>query len=284
VQVPAPGHLFTAYARSASGCVRTDCGWQLEGGQLIVHDAGRSLNPAGKPVAAPHKPDAAGVHRPQIVADVLPAQDGTAAAPIGRWCAEHDERNSFVFTYITLSVLLSVMAGLFWLVLLVGVHFGLELYRNRNLERRSRLAHATFGIKLDVTLILLALALTLYMDLLFAALGLRALPRAGAAVGRVSGRLGSIRRIVRAALMVTDEVVRIAAYFAAARGITAPAGGASVWRPHSPWTERWSTGTRLVIGLGVAALILLFAAPWLTDYGIDGTLAVLAHELSPFTR
>jgi hypothetical protein len=250
-----------------------------------VRDAGRSLNPAGEPLATSHDPGAAGVHRPQIVSDVLPAQDGTAAAPIGQWCAEHDERNSFIFPYIALSVLLSVMAGLFWLVLLVGVHFGLELYRNRNLELRSRLAHATFGVKLDMTLILLALALTLYMDLLFAALGLRALPRAGAAVGRLSGRLDSLRRIVRAALMLTDEAVRVTAYFAAARGITGQAGEAApVWRPHSPWTERWSLGTRIVMGLGAVALLLLLAAPWLSGYGLNGTFAVIIHEFSPFTR
>jgi hypothetical protein len=212
-------------------------------------------------------------------------ESGNVAEPIGRWCAEHDERNSFVFTYITLSVILSLLAGLFWLVVLVGVHFGLELYRNRDLSTRSRMAHATFGIKLDVTLVLLALALSLYMDLLFAAIGLRALPRAGAAVGRLSGRLPSVRRLVRAALLLTDEVVRVAAYIAAARGIAAAGAKPDrVWRPHSPWTEQWSVGTRLVMTLGVVALILLMGAPWWSGNGVDGTLSILAHELSPFAR
>jgi hypothetical protein len=207
------------------------------------------------------------------------------AEPIGRWCDDHDERNSFVFSYILLSVVLSLVAGLFWLGVLVGVHFALELYRNRSLPGRSRLAHATFGIKLDVTLVLMALALSLYADLLFAALGLRAVPRAGSAVGRLSGRLPSLRRIVRAALLVTDEVVRIAAYYAASRGITASSHSrAPVWRPHSPWAERWSLGTRLVLALGTVALLLLLAAPWLTDNGVQGTLSILAHEMSPFSR
>jgi hypothetical protein len=205
------------------------------------------------------------------------------ARPIGRWCDHHDERNSFVFTYIVLSVVLSLVAGLFWLGVLVGVHFALELYRNRSLPGPSRLAHATFGIKLDVTLVLMALALSLYADLLFAALGLRAVPRAGSAVGRLSGRLPSLRRIVRAALLVTDEVVRIAAYFAASRGIAA-SSRAQVWHPHSPWAERWSLGTHLVMALGTVALLLLIAAPWLTGNGVQGTLSILAHELSPFSR
>jgi hypothetical protein len=241
----------------------------------IVQNAERSVKampPSGDPRPLGGAGDAAG------------AADGVVPAPIGRWCMEHDERNSFVFTYITLSVVLSVMAGLFWLVMLVGVHFGLELYRNRDLARRSQLAHASFGIKLDVTLVLLALALSLYMDVLFAALGLRALPRAGAAVGRLSGRLPSLRRIVRAALLLTDEVIRISAYITAARGITGAKSSSMVWRPHSPWAERWTVGTRVVIGLGGLALILLLAAPWLSGHGLDGTLAIVAHELSPFAR
>jgi hypothetical protein len=216
---------------------------------------------------------------------ILPVQVAAAAEPIGQWCDDHDERNSFVFSYILLSVVLSLMAGLFWLGVLVGVHFALELYRNRRLAVRSRLAHATFGIKLDVTLVLLALALSLYADLLFAALGLRAVPRAGSAVGRFSGRIPSLRRIMRAALLVTDEVVRVAAFFAASRGIAAAGSKrAPVWRPHSPWAERWSMGTRLVMALGTIALFLLIAAPWLSGNGVQETLNILGHELSPFSR
>jgi hypothetical protein len=247
----------------------------------------------GQPVAAtgPHAlpasaaADAGTTVSPTAAASAVDTVPQGTTAPIGRWCMEHDERNSFVFTYIALSIVLSVMAGLFWLVMLVGVHFALELYRNRELARASRVAHATFGIKLDVTLVLMALALSLYMDLLFAALGLRALPRAGAAVGRLSGRLPSLRRIVRAALLLTDEVVRIAAYITAARGISGAKSGSSVvWKPHSPWTASWNVGTRVIMGLGVMALLLLLAAPWLSGHGLDGTLAILIDELSPFAR
>jgi hypothetical protein len=38
------------------------------------------------------------------------------------------------------------------------------------------------------------------------------------------------------------------------------------------------------MGLGAVALLLLLAAPWFTGYGLDGTLAIIAHEFSPFTR
>jgi hypothetical protein len=256
----------------------------------IVQNAERSLNThssvdgdgvaaakaAPTPAAPPGGPVQAAAH--------AAAHAAAMAEPIGRWCDDHDERNSFVFTYILLSVVLSLVAGLFWLGVLVGVHFALEMYRNRSLPGRSRLAHATFGIKLDVTLVLMALALSLYADLLFAALGLRAVPRAGSAVGRLSGRLPSLRRIVRAALLVTDEVVRIAAYYAASRGIGSSNSRSPVWRPHSPWAERWSLGTHVVMALGTVALFLLIAAPWLTGNGVQGTLGILAHELSPFSR
>jgi hypothetical protein len=257
----------------------------MDEGALSVQNVERSLKAdtpspgASGAEAAPFPP------RPRMMPASAAGSAASVAAPIGQWCSEHDERNSFVFIYITASVVLSLMAGLFWLVMLVGVHFGLELYRNRRLAPRTRLAHATFGIKLDVTLVLLALALSLYMDLLFAVLGLRALPRAGAAVGRLGGRLPSVRRVIRAALLLTDEVVRVGAYFAAARGIsTAAPSEARVRRSGSPWTEHWSLGTRLVIGLGACALFLLLAGPWLSGNGVDGTLAILVHELSPFAR
>jgi uncharacterized membrane protein len=254
-----------------------------EGRSAIVQNAERNLNP--QPSAQSDGVSAAtAAPTPAARPRLRPVQAAAMAEPIGRWCDDHDERNSFVFTYILLSVVLSLVAGLFWLGVLVGVHFALELYRNRSLPAGSRLAHATFGIKLDVTLVLMALALSLYADLLFAALGLRAVPRAGSVVGRLSGRLPSLRRIVRAALLVTDEVVRIAAYFAASRGIASSSSRAPVWRPHSPWTERWSVGTRLVMALGTVALFLLIAAPWLSGNGVQGTLSILAHELSPFSR
>jgi hypothetical protein len=235
--------------------------------------------PGFKAVAAAEPtPEMAAARNPAPAAEAMPT------APIGQWCAEHDERNSFIFPYIALSVILSVVAGLFWLILLVAVHFGLELYRNRRLSPRSRLAHATFGIKLDMALVVMALALTLYMDLVVAALGLRALPRAGAAASRIAGRMPSMRRILRAALMLTDEVVRVAAYLTAARGIAGQVGPVPVILPHSPWTERWSAGTRLTVGLGGLAFMLLVAAPWLTGIGLDGTWDILIHELNPFAR
>jgi uncharacterized membrane protein len=248
-----------------------------------VHVPERNPN-ASSPVADRIVPADPSTSPAAVFQRIMPAQAAAMAEPIGQWCDDHDERNSFVFSYILLSVVLSLLAGLFWLGVLVGVHFALELYRNRSLAVRSRLAHATFGIKLDVTLVLLALALSLYADLLFAALGLRAVPRAGSAVGRFSGRIPSLRRIMRAALLVTDEVVRVAAFFAASRGIAAGSKRAAVWRPHSPWAERWSMGTRLVMALGTIALFLLIAAPWLSGNGVQETLNILGHELSPFSR
>jgi hypothetical protein len=195
---------------------------------------------------------------------------------------EHDHRNSFVFLYLTLSVVLSFAAGLFWLLALVAVHLGFEVYRYRALPRGLRLSNALFGIRLDVTLVLLALALALYMDLLFAVLGLRAFPRAAALFGRFSSRMPSARRVLRTVLMLSDEAVRIGAYIVTARGIadasTAPDASPAT---HSHWAGPWTVGTWVILLLGVAALLLVAAAPWLTGHGVQGTVRVLLHELSP---
>jgi hypothetical protein len=202
------------------------------------------------------------------------------------WVEEHDDRNSFVFLYLALSVVLSFAAGLFWLIALVAVHTGFELYRHRDLAPGRRVSQALFGIKLDVTLVLLALALALYIDVLFAVLGLRALPRAGAMAGQASSRVPSLRRIVRTALMLADEVVRISAYFVTARGIAATAshGRAGAGETRSPWAAPWSLGTTVVVALGLAALFLLVGAPWLSGNGWEGTMEILRHELNPRTN
>src|SRR5690606_1237101 len=51
----------------------------------------------------------------------------------GGWIVEHDERRSFVLPYLLLSVAFSLFVSLFWLLVLVGIHLGLELARARRL-------------------------------------------------------------------------------------------------------------------------------------------------------
>ena len=62
-----------------------------------------------------------------------------------RWFLEHDDRYTFIAPYVALSVFASVFVSLFWLAALIGVHFGIELYRQRHLAGRQTFAHAACG-------------------------------------------------------------------------------------------------------------------------------------------
>ncbi len=48
------------------------------------------------------------------------------AGPLRRWLVMHDDQWTFIVPYIGLAVLLSALISLFWLVVVVAVHFALE--------------------------------------------------------------------------------------------------------------------------------------------------------------
>ena len=117
------------------------------------------------------------------------------------WCIEHDERVSFFVPYIVLSVVLSLAAGLFWLFVLVSLHFALELYRHRGPAPTLVAGNALWSIRLDLVLLLVALTVTLYLDTVIGVLGLRAFPQASAA----ASRLPSLQRLIRSGVLMADE-------------------------------------------------------------------------------
>lgn len=235
-----------------------------------------------------------------------------------RWFLEHDDRYTFIAPYVALSVFASVFVSLFWLAALIGVHFGIELYRQRHLAGRQTFAHAAWEVKLDLALFLLSITLVLYMDIVFGLLGLNAASRAGAAAARAGARSAAIQRGVRTFLLTIDDLIRIAGIVFATRGIgrgiaeaaseSAPATvevattpkdvPAPANAPHthpsdeapsdhtdrsasSPWTGPWALGDRISIVLGALALLLVALAPWLSGHGLDGVFDLIAEELNP---
>lgn len=104
-----------------------------------------------------------------------------------RWAVHHDESWLFVAIYLGLAVGLSVFVSLFWLLVCGVFHLLLELVRQAHYRDSvgSVLLHAFWEIKMDVGLILLALSLVLYLEVVLGVLGLQSAARA-AAVGRAA--------------------------------------------------------------------------------------------------
>jgi hypothetical protein len=131
-----------------------------------------------------------------------------------QWVRDHDESWIFVVVYLGLAVGLSVFVSLFWLVLVAGLHFLLEIFRQRfyRANRKSVVLHALWEVKLDVGLVLLALMLVLYIEVVLGILGVQSAARA-AAVSRAGARIGTRaaawERNLRTFLLTVDEMIRV---------------------------------------------------------------------------
>jgi hypothetical protein len=153
--------------------------------------------------------------------------------PFGAWARRHDDSWLFVVIYIGLAIGLSLFVSLFWLVVVGVFHLVLEVVRQAYYRRSwtSVFLHAWWEIKMDVGLILLAVTLVLYLEVILGLLGLQSAARAAAATrlahtgargsGRVAqagaraapraGAAGSaIEQWVRGFLLAIDEMARVA--------------------------------------------------------------------------
>jgi hypothetical protein len=226
--------------------------------------------------------------------------------------AHHDDRWLFVVVYITLAVVLSLALSLFWLVAVAALHFGLEYLRQAQYRtgRRDIVSHALWEIKLDIALVLLALALALYMDVMLGVLGLQSAARAAAAT-RVA-RFAAWERNLRAVVLLGDDVARVVqigvsralrrradtpqpvvllarrdgTQGATLGGVEVPVAAvrpapAAAAAPRS-WRDAWTTGDRFTVALLAASLMLIVTAPLVTDHTWTGATLALLAELHPF--
>lgn len=237
------------------------------------------------------------------------------------WIIEHDDSWIFITLYIGLAVVLSISISLFWLVVVVAAHFILEWLRQRHIREAGVLPEVLWELKLDIALVLFALTLTLYLDVVFGILGLQAAGRVGAVarVGvRSGGHFAAWERTLRGLLLSIDDMLKIARVVITRRDTIRSAVvtvigsrmGAQVevrasevqveletrvgepaartpdaekaMGPWGSWAGPWSRGDWIALGLAVACLTLIALAPWLTDHDYASAFAIMAKELRPF--
>lgn len=215
--------------------------------------------------------------------------------PLKRWVKDHDERWSFIFVYVGAAIILSIYANLFWVVLLMLGHYGLEVWRHYVIEVKKPLLTALWHVKLDIALVLFALVIALYAELVMAALGLGQAARAGQAVrgAQMLTRFAIIERGLRIFFLTIDDIARI---------------GMIVWkvmkgkngktkqdmddarlklkeeedRIHPQDKDgKLSKGDIFSLSFGSLCLTLILAAPWATGLGAYETALKIISELSP---
>lgn len=222
------------------------------------------------------------------------ADNQPSIGPIHQWILQHDDSWLFTISYVGLALVLSIWISLFWLVAVVGVHFLLEWIRQKAVAPSgSNIAiHAAWEIKLDLALILFALALTAYMDLLLGIAGLGGAARVGA---KGAARVGGWGRAIKATLLSLDDAAQVSRMvigrsssdastkcpelYEGGRGDSKQKSqsGSSV---HGP--SRLSKSDFLTIGFGAICFSAIVAAPWLTDHSISSLFALFLVELHPF--
>jgi hypothetical protein len=246
------------------------------------HHLASSTASAEAPTSAP---DAASIG--------APAQPGTLQS-VWNWIVEHDDSKLFIVLYIGLAVVLSIWISLFWLVAVVAVHGAFELVRQSHHHRGGgRIAlEAAWELKLDVALVLLALVLALYMEMVLGVVGLQGAARLGAA-SRAAPRIAGWERTLRGLLLSVDDAAQVARAASVrnrarevgeaaviATAVESPSGASrSRW---GSWGAPYGIGAWISLGLGVIGGVLILVAPWFTPHTAASAIATLAAELRPF--
>jgi hypothetical protein len=214
--------------------------------------------------------------------EAIPALD-----PVRAWIVEHDQSRVFLVLYIGLAVVLSLWISLFWLVAVVGAHLVLELIRQSHLQIGARriVLESAWELKLDVALVLFALALSLYMETVLGVVGLQGAARLGSA-SRAAARFASWERVLRGVALSADDAAQVARAVAIRRSDgDAPAADAQP-RPDpaipAGWARPWTVGTWIAIVLGAACILLIGISPTLTDHTTSTAISRILAELRPF--
>lgn len=197
-------------------------------------------------------------------------------ARLRRWWIEHDDQLPFTLAYLGLALVLSLAIGLFWLVAVVALHAALEYWALGRQRHGARLGRVLWHVKLDIALVLFALCLAVYMDLLFGIAGLAPAARAGMQAG---SRFLAWQKGIRGLLLSLDDAALLARSLAGRKdGDTERA----VPSGPPPWREPWTVGDRISLGLGAGFAALLLAAPWLSGHDTTALLQLIGAELHPF--
>ncbi len=215
--------------------------------------------------------------------------------PVKRWIKHHDERWSFILLYVGGAIALSIYTNLFWVVMLMLGHFGLEIWRHIIIKAAKPFLQALWHVKLDIALVFFALVIALYADMIMAALGLGQTARAGQAVrgAQMLTRFAIIERGLRIFFLTIDDIARIAMIVwkvlkgkngKTSREMEDARAKLKEEEEHihpEPKAGRLSKGDIFSLSFGGLCLLLIVLAPWITDREVSETAWAIIYELQP---
>lgn len=197
---------------------------------------------------------------------------------IKTWIINHDDKKLFVVLYISLAVILSIWLGLFWLCVVVGVHYLFEviIQLDRKLPVHRALALGVWEVKLDIFLIILALLVSIYMDVILGAAGLSAGARTAATAG---ARFAAWQRVIRVIALSVDDLAQAVRGFLPRRKTVGSQEGQPAEATVAPGLL--TKGDYATLTFGALCLFFLFAAPLFTDYTMADVFQIVLDDLRP---
>lgn len=232
----------------------------------------------------------------------------SSKSPVIRWIISHDESLWFNVLYIGLALVLSIILGLFWLVAVVALHGVIEFLRQLLIGRSvvAGFAETFWELKLDIALIVFALWLGVYLDVIFGVAGLSAATRATAQAGGRLARTGSSvvvwQRVLRSVLISLDDVglaMKAIARNKSQNANTRPPNsldnntiysssesdhaGNDIATPRTSWRGKYSKGDWLSLFFGGVFLSLILLTPLFTEMNMADVWKSVMNDLTPFS-
>ena len=91
---------------------------------------------------------------------------------IGKYIINHDEKLTFNIAYVTLSIVLSAVFNLYWLIVIVTLHLFLDIYVSMHSGKNfgKAVLSGLWKLKLDFVLILFSIVVFIYLEAMIGAL------------------------------------------------------------------------------------------------------------------
>ena len=216
------------------------------------------------------------------------------------WILNHDDSKFFFIIYIGLSVVLSIFFGLFWLLAVVLVHLVLDIFVNAHSgkELKESILLGLWELKLDFSLVLFALSLAVYMDVIFGVLGIGQGFRLAAQIGsraargssnvanmvsrsaRIGVRFAGWQRLIRPILLSVDDGVQVLR--TVINGTNADKNILEQVQDIKEKAITVSQGDRFVLGFTAIILFSIVVSPLILEYSGKEVITKILVELKPF--
>lgn len=219
---------------------------------------------------------------------------------IGSYIINHDEKLTFNIAYITLSIVLSLVFSLYWLIVIVMLHLFLDIYVSMRGGKHFFKAVLTgmWKMKLDFVLILFSIVVFIYLEAMIGALlgqGGKAIKGARGVKGAANAsKLGTEVKIVSQtgkALKTGERIAKLLKSvgpktLAAIRTVLNFADDVPrfiiLWSKKETTEKEYfkiSRGDIVTIGFGIIFLTMILIFPFIFDLSFSESLDFILRSL-----